>query len=180
MILDIVYAVLLVLAVFKGYRRGLIVAVFSFLAILVGLAAALKLSAVVAGYLGTATNLSSAWLPFVSFLVVFTGVVLLVRMGANAIESTVEVVMLGWLNRLGGILLYMAIYTLVYSIFLFYGKQLELIRPETVNASLCEPYIAPLGPKVIGAIGSLLPWFRDMFDELTEFFNTVSKQLSPR
>ncbi|MBI3138184.1 MAG: CvpA family protein [Sphingobacteriales bacterium] len=180
MILDIVYAALLVLAMIRGFRRGLVVAVFSFIAVIIGLAAALKLSAVVAGYIGTAVNISSAWLPFVSFLVVFIGVVLLVRLGANAIQSTVEVVMLGWLNRLGGMLLYAVLYTLVYSIFLFYGSQLNLIRPETANASLCEPYITPLGPKVIGAIGQLLPWFRDMFDELTRFFSAVSEQLPTR
>lgn len=104
MIIDIIYAILLVLAIIKGFQRGLIVGIFSFVALVVGLAAALKLSTVVAGYIGDSVHISAEWLPFISFLVVFIGVVLLIRLGAKAIESAVEVVMLGWLNRIGGIL----------------------------------------------------------------------------
>ncbi len=44
MLIDIIVVILLVMAIFKGLRKGLIVAVFSFLAFLIGLAAALKLS----------------------------------------------------------------------------------------------------------------------------------------
>ncbi len=51
MIIDIAFALLMVLAIFKGLRKGLILGIFSLLAFLIGLAAALKLSAVVAVYL---------------------------------------------------------------------------------------------------------------------------------
>ena len=71
MLLDIIFAVIIVLAIFKGYQRGLIVGVFSFVAIIIGLAAAMKLSTVVAGYIGKAVKVSDEWLPVISFAVVF-------------------------------------------------------------------------------------------------------------
>lgn len=101
MLIDLLFVILLVLAVIKGFQRGLIVGIFSFVAILVGLAAAIKLSAVVAGYIGESVRISDQWLPVISFAVVFIAVVLLVRLGANLLEKTVEIGMLGWLNRLG-------------------------------------------------------------------------------
>ncbi len=52
MFLDLVLVVILILAVIKGYQRGLIVGIFSFIAIIIGLAAAIKLSTVVADYIG--------------------------------------------------------------------------------------------------------------------------------
>jgi membrane protein required for colicin V production len=180
MIIDIVFAILLVLAIIKGYQRGLIVGIFSFVALVVGLAAALKLSTVVAGYIGDSVNVSAEWLPLISFLVVFVIVVVLIRLGAKAIESAVEVVMLGWLNRLGGILLYIAMYTLVFSVLLFYAAKMELLQPETIEKSATYSWIQPLGPKVIGVIGQVLPWFKDLFAELTAFFDKVSQQVSPR
>ena len=64
MIIDIIVAVILILAIIKGYRQGLIVAFFSLIAFIVGLAAALKLSVVVAGYIGKAVNVSDKWLQF--------------------------------------------------------------------------------------------------------------------
>ena len=89
MVLDIIFVVILILAIIKGLRRGLIVGIFSFLAIIIGLAAAIKLSAVVAGYLGDATSISQRWLPIISFAVVFIIVILLVRLGAAAIQRNV-------------------------------------------------------------------------------------------
>ena len=109
MILDIIVAVILILAIIKGYRQGLIVALFSFIAFIIGIAAAMKLSVVVAGYIGKAVNVSDKWLPIISFAVVFLIVVLLVRLGAKFIQKTVELAMLGWVNRVGGILLYAGI-----------------------------------------------------------------------
>lgn len=180
MMIDLIYALLLVLATIKGFQRGLIVGLFSFVALVVGLAAALKLSTVVAGYLADSVNISVEWLPFVAFMVVFIGVVLLIRLGAKAIESAVEVVMMGWLNRLGGILLYIAMYTLVYSVLLFYAGKMGFIQVETIEKSMTFSWIEPLGPKVIGAIGQLIPWFKDLFGELTAFFEKLSHELPSR
>lgn len=178
MILDLIFVVILVLAVFKGYQRGLIVGIFSFIAIIIGLAAAIKLSVVVAGYIGKAVNISDAWLPIISFVVVFIIVVLLVRLGANAIQRSVEIAMLGWVNRLGGMLLYAAIYIAVFSIVMFYAEQIQLIKQETIDKSVTYSYIQPWGPRAINAIGSLIPFFKDMFTQLQDFFGKVSDKMT--
>ena len=101
MLLDIIFAVLIVFAVLKGYQRGLIIGLFSLIAVIIGLAAAMKLSVVIADYLGKAVNISDKWMPVVSFAVVFLLVILLIRLGAKLIEKTVEMAMMGWLNKIG-------------------------------------------------------------------------------
>lgn len=178
MILDLLLAVVIILAVIKGFQRGLIIGVFSFVAVIIGLAAAMKLSIVVAGYVGEAVHVSDEWLPVISFALVFIAVVLLIRLGANAIERTVEIVMLGWVNRLGGILLYAAIYIVVFSVLLFYAEQVDLIRPETIEKSFTYSFIQPWGPKVIDSIGTIIPLFKGMFSDLELFFENVSKKIS--
>ncbi len=178
MILDLLLAVAIILAVIKGFQRGLIIGVFSLVAVIIGLAAAMKLSIVVAGYVGEAVNVSDEWLPVISFALVFIAVVLLIRLGANAIERTVEIVMLGWVNRLGGVLLYAAIYIVVFSVLLFYAEQVDLIRPETIEKSLTYSFIQPWGPKVIDSIGTIIPLFKGMFSDLELFFENVSKKIS--
>ncbi len=177
MLLDIIFAVIMVLALFKGYQRGLIVGLFSLVAVIIGLAAAIKLSAVAAGYIGRAVKISDQWMPVISFAVVFLIVVLLIRLGANAIEKIVEVVMLGWLNRLCGIILYAAIYLVVFSVLLFYAEQVKLLQPETIQQSVTYKYVQPWGPKVINAVGNIIPLFKDMFGELEQFFDGVAKKI---
>ena len=177
MLLDIILLVLLILAVIKGYQRGLIVGVFSLIVIIVGLAAAIKLSTVVAEYIGKAVKISDTWLPVISFAVVFILVVLLIRLGANMLQKTVEIALLGWVNRLGGILLYIAIYLIVYSVILFYVEQVNLIQPATLQNSVSYTFIQPWGPRVINGFASVIPFFKGMFTELQSFFEGVAQKL---
>ncbi len=177
MLIDLIFAVIIVLAVIKGYQRGLIVGLFSLVAVIVGLAAAMKLSAVVAGYIGKAVKISDEWLPVISFAVVFLVIVLLIRLGANAIERTIEVALLGWVNKLGGIVLYAAIYIVVLSVLLFYAQQVNLVQPETIQKSVTYSFIQPWGPKAINGFGTVIPVFKDMFGELESFFDGVSKEI---
>ena len=176
--IDIIFVILLLLALIHGYRRGLIVAIFSLLAIIVGLAAAIKLSAVVANRLGNTVKLSDKWLPVISFAIVFIVVVLLIRLGAKAIQKLTEALMLGWVNRLGGIILYVAIYITIYSVILFYANQVKVIKPGAIKASVTYSFIQPWGPKAIDGFGSLIPFFRDMFTQLEGFFSRIPEKTS--
>jgi|SRR5215203_1827185 len=178
MLIDIVAVVLLIISVYKGFRKGLIVAVFSFLAFFIGLAAALKLSAIAATYIGDTVNISGRWLPVIAFLIVFFIVVLLVRIGAKMVEGVVKVAMLGWLNRLGGVVFYILIYFFIFSIILFYANQLHLIKSETTHASTTFRYIQPIAPKLMNMLGAIIPFFKDMFEQLLQFFQNISKKNS--
>lgn len=173
MLIDLIATILLILAIYKGWRKGLIVALASFIAFVVGLAAAVKLSAAMAAYIGENVAVSQRWLPFLAFLVVFGIVVLLIRLGARLLQGAVQAVMLGWANRVGGVLFFALIYLFIYSVLLFYTTQLGIIKPATVDASVTYGFIAPFGPKVIDVLGAVIPFFRDMFADLLAFFDAV-------
>jgi membrane protein required for colicin V production len=106
-------------------------------------------------------------------------VVLLVRLGAKMLEGAVQLAMMGWLNKIGGIIFYILIYFFIFSILLFYAEQLHLIKPETTQASMVYPYVQPIGPKTMNIMGSILPSFKNMFDQLLNFFQTVSDKNHP-
>ena len=174
MIIDLVYLFVIILSLVQGYRHGLIVGFFSLVAIIIGLAAAIKLSSVVAEWLGHSGKVGAQWIPIISFAVVFIGVVILIRLGAHLLERIVKTVMLGWANKIGGMIFYLAIYTIVFSILLFYLEKMDLIPPATTAKSITYPIIHAWGPKVIDAFGNILPIFKNMFHDLEDFFNRVS------
>jgi membrane protein required for colicin V production len=178
MVIDIIVFGLMVLALFKGLTKGFVLAVFSFFAFIIGLAAAIKLSAIVAGYLSTTTNIGSRWLPVLAFAIVFILVAILVRLGAKAIEGALRMAMLGWANKIGGVLLYMLLYLFIFSVLLFYAQQLNLIKPKTFGSSVCYPFLQPLAPRVISVLGAVLPFFRNMFAQLEHFFEGLSSSAS--
>lgn len=175
MLIDAIFTILMIFAVIKGLRKGFVVAVFSFLAVIIGIAAAMKLATVVAEWLRNSTSISAAWLPFISFALVMVGVVILVRMGATLIESAMKMVLLGWVNKLCGILLFAALYITVYSVVLFYADKMHWIKPEVFAASQTYSFIQPWGPKAVGLFGAVIPWFKGMFEQLSGFFEGIHR-----
>ncbi|MEP6950428.1 MAG: CvpA family protein [Ginsengibacter sp.] len=176
MIIDIGFLLIMILALFKGLRKGFILGIFSLLAIIIGLAAALKLSALVAAYLQKNVATATRWLPVLAFLLVFIVVILLVGLGARLIKKTVDLAMLGWLDRLGGVLLYIIIYTIVFSVILFFAEKLLILKPQVIAGSVIYKYVVPWGPKVIDNLGNIIPYFKGMFIQLESFFESLAKK----
>lgn len=176
MLIDIVFILLLIMAVFRGMNKGFILGIVSFFAIIIGLAAALKLSVVVADYLKNSVISATKWLPLISFILVLFIVFLLVGLLARVIRASLQFAMLGWLDSLGGIVLYIFLYTIVFSIFLFYVDKLAFLNTDTIANSKTYPYIAPWGPKVIDNMGRIIPIFKNMFADLETFFSELAKK----
>lgn len=176
MIIDLIYLGILLLAAFKGMKKGLIVALFSFIALIVGLAAALKLSAYVAEYLKGTVNLSARWMPLLAFLLIFLAVALVARVMAKIIESAAETMMMGWANKLGGFILFGILYTIIFSVVLFYLSKMQLLSAESFQDSKSYSFIKPWGPWIIDSIGSWWPAFKDLFKQLESFFGQISSK----
>ncbi|MCW3462123.1 CvpA family protein [Chitinophaga nivalis] len=179
MSIDIIFAIIMVFAIYKGFTRGLIVAVFSLIAATLGLSAALKLTAVTALYVQQHWDIQSRWLPVLCFVCLFLGVILLVRLGAGALQKLVELAMLGWLNKLGGIVLYSLIFIIFYSVLLWMANQVYLLGPETKLQSVVYPYIEHIGPWVLTHIGNWIPVFKDIFAQLQAFFENAAQHIQP-
>jgi membrane protein required for colicin V production len=177
MTIDLIYLLILVAAAFKGFRQGMVLAAFSFVAFFIGLAAAIKLSAVVAGWLEDSFDKPSAWWPFIAFILVLAIVSGIIRAAAAVISKTLDLAMLGWLNKLGGFLLYAILYTLIYSVVLFYYDQLMHISEVTKEQSRVYSYIEPWGNWTMNALGNIIPQFKDVFHDIERFFEKVGKDL---
>jgi membrane protein required for colicin V production len=98
-------------------------------------------------------------------------------MTGKLIEKTFEIAFLGWANKLGGILLYAALYTIIFSVCLFYADKIHLLGKPTLADSLVYPYVQPVGPKIMNGIGQWIPIFKDAFTQLEAFFSGVSNKI---
>jgi membrane protein required for colicin V production len=177
MIIDIIFIVLLALAVWKGFSKGLIIAFFSFVGFFIGLIAAIKLSATIAEWLQKEANTEGRWWPLLAFALVMLVAMLLVRLLANFIHKTVHFTMMGWVNRLGGVLFYSLLYLMAYSILLFYISKMGLFSLETMNSSVTYSFLSSMGPKSIDAIGAVIPALKGLFTQLELFFTSVNTKL---
>lgn len=174
MIIDILFAIVLLLAVFKGWKKGLVVGIFSLLALIAGAAAALKLSGSFGLYLKKETGHPSPLWPVVAFILIFIVVAVLVHLIARLLEKSLQLAMLGWVNHLLGILLYGVAYIILFSIGLWFANQLYLLSPTLKEQSHVYPFTSRIAPEVIDHAGKLIPWFKDAFHQLEDFFQSIS------
>ena len=176
MFVDILVLVAIIWAVWKGYQKGLIMALFNTLSLLVGLAAAVKLSSVVGPWLASSFQIESKYLPFISFALVLIVVIIVIRFLASMIQKTLETIKIGFINRIGGVALYLVLYLALISVLLYYLQKMGVLSDEIIAQSITAPYILPWGPAILDAIGAILPVFKNMFNELNGFFDQVAEE----
>lgn len=176
MVLDIIGLILIVLFFIRGYMKGLIVAAFSVLAILLGILVALKLSQSFSAWLLEKGYVTSGWVQIVSYLVLFIGVVLLVRLIAKLLEKAVEGMMLGVVNKLVGGVLYAFLGAVLWSSFLWIGDHMHIITAETIASSKMYSWLSRLAPWFFEQAGRLIPYVKDTFEKLEHFFDAINKK----
>ncbi|OSZ79519.1 hypothetical protein CAP35_15095 [Chitinophagaceae bacterium IBVUCB1] len=174
MILDAIGIVLLIIFFVRGYMKGFIVAAFAVISVMLGIILALRLSEKLATYLLDRHIVTTAWAMPVSYIAIFLGVVLLVRLLAKAIETSFNLVMIGWLNKLAGGILYSFMVAMAWSSLLWIAGKMQLIGAATISSSITYPHFIKLAPWVLQHIGALLPVAKDVFTDLDTFFNKVN------
>lgn len=170
MILDLIGIILVIIFFVRGYMKGIIVAAFSVLAIILGIILSLRLSEKLSAFLLEEKIITSGWVQPVSYIAIFIGVILLVRLLAKAIETSFEAVMMGWLNKLIGGMLYALLIAMIWSSLLWIGTKMLLIKPETIANSVTYPFFYKLAPWVVHHIGAIIPTAKTVFLDLETFF----------
>ncbi len=138
------FAAMMIAAIIKGLRNGLIVAIFSIVGWLAGLYAAVKFSDTVAEWLRSQGSIDPKWLTIFSFIIVFFGVTFLISLGAKIISKSLDIALMGWLNRLGGIFFYVLLYTLIFSVIIYFADKVKLISEDTIASSRVYPVLQPI------------------------------------
>jgi len=175
MAIDVTGLILVILFFIKGYSRGLVVALFSFIAIFLGITLSLKFSHALAEWLLAKGWVNSGWALVLSYVIMFTAVVLLVRIVARLIQKSMEMVMLGMLNRIGGGVLYVLLGAILWSTLLWLGEQLHVITSSMTAGSMTFAFFTKLAPILFSVIGHLLPFVKDLFINLQHFFDHVNQ-----
>ena len=165
--IDIFILIILGLAAVKGFSKGLIVELFSFVAFFFGIFVALEFAAPVSDALAA----GSSWYGLVLvavFVLLFFGLSFLVNMLARIIRKAIQLILLGWLDSLLGSIVAVFKWAFIMSMILWVLQGAGMRLPgKHLNSSHLFPYISAIGPKAFDLIDTLLP-FMDEFQQLRE------------
>jgi membrane protein required for colicin V production len=171
MIVDIIFFIVLLLALIHGFRKGIIHSIVSLLALVIGIMAAVRLSELAAVYLDRWFNVASRYLPLISFIAVFIGIYLLFRLLEQALEGLFKMIKLNFINQSAGALVWGLIWTMLFSTILFYINNMELFSEETKKESIIFEQIEPLAPKTIEMVGKVVPPVKNIFNTMEIWFD---------
>lgn len=177
MTIDLIAITLAILLFLRGYSRGIIVAIFSVLAILLGITCALFFSAKLSNFLLEKDWVASSLAPIISYAILFFAVLWLVRLLAKLIDGFTSSILLGWVNKSIGGILYVALGMILYSSALWLCDGAHLVSPETKVKSKSYNYIAPMAPWVFAHIGEVIPFAKETFKDMRHFFDGVNQTL---
>lgn len=154
-----------------GFRKGLLLELVSLVALVLAILGGLKLldSAlpIMRDFIGDAHGL----LPFVTFLVVFVGIVLLVRIIGLVLKKVVDFTPFGLFDNVLGGLLGALKWCVALSLLLYVSEMAGIsISKETADASVVYPVVLKTTPYALDILSYVLPFVKALIFSLKQHF----------
>jgi membrane protein required for colicin V production len=160
-ITDLILILLLVWGGWNGYKKGLVVAIASIIAIVAGAYGAFYFSDALGNWMSGIVDWNAKSIAVVAFALTFLGVVFGVHLIAKAIEKTLNLVALGGINKIAGGVLGVLKNAVILS-FVIYGlKGFDIkISEDTNQEYVVMPIVESIAPLV-------LPFWEDLTEKTT-------------
>lgn len=169
MIFDGFVCIVLVLAFYKGWKKGVLWAVCSLIATIIAVMLAMKMSHILANFLFHQHIVTSSYTVLISFIVIFISVMLLARFIISNVEKLLKSIMLGWVNQLAGGVLYTFITICVISVVLWFANNIQLTGSKFKSDSKTYPYIEPIARYTANAVTTYWPSIKQMMQDLSKW-----------
>ncbi len=156
---DIIIVIPLLWGAYKGFTKGIIIEVASFIALALGVWGGIKFSSVSAGYLSQLFEISEKLMPLISFAVTFILIVLVVFAIAKLLQRVIKMVALSFINKLAGLVFGCLKFTLIVSIVInllnIVNQQVKFIDDEMQNSSILYHPVSKVAQILIPGIKDL-------------------------
>jgi len=174
--IDILFLIVVIISIWKGWQHGLIITIFTMLAWILGIIGALKLCSTVSILLRDHLNLDSRYTPVISFIAIFLIIALIISILGKLLTKVIEVAQLGFFNRALGVLVRVIVSGLVFSLFIWLINQGGFISPETKTQSKTYAVLESLANHSIGFTAEHLPVIKSIFTDIEAFFEELAKK----
>lgn len=147
---DIVVGIILVLAIVKGFKNGLIIEFASLAALVLGVVGAIRFSSFTEGWL--AEHFSNEYIGIIAFLVTFVVIVVAVHLIAKVVDRLVKAIALGMINRILGALFSLIkfgfIMSILLAVFSTFDRTFNLIPEKTKESSILYKPLSEFAPRL--------------------------------
>ena len=156
---DIIIVIPLVWGAYKGFRKGFIIEIASFIALGLGIWGGIKFSSLSANYLSEMFEFSERLMPLISFSITFILIVIAVFFVAKMIQKVIKLVALGFINKAAGavfgILKFGLILSVIINLINTVDAEIEFVDKEMKDSSLLYEPISKISPLIIPGLKNI-------------------------
>ena len=163
----------LIFGAVSGFRKGLLLEIVGILAFVLGIVGGFKLMELGMTYLDEYFEDFDHLLPFISFLVIFLAILLLVNLVGKAVKKMVDMTLLGGVDKFAGAIVGIAKWAIGLSIILWLTHHFGIELPGQDEDLVLYPYLTDLGPNLIQSMSVVLPFAEEMIDSIKELVSPV-------
>lgn len=156
-----------------GYKKGLLLEIFGILAFVLAIIGGFKLMELGMTYLSEYFDGIDHLLPFISFLVIFIAIILLVNLFGKLVKKMVDMTLLGGVDKFAGAIVGIVKWAIGLSIILWLTNNFGIELPGKDEELVLYPFLAELGPSLITALDVVLPFAEDMLESIKELISPV-------
>ena len=157
---DLIILICFIPALFAGFMKGFMRQAAAVTALILGVWAGYHFSDFVSTKLATWIDVEPNTLNIISFAIIFIGVLILVNLAGRAIAGLVKLVLLGWLDKLAGIIFALIKYAFIFSILIYLLESLnelfKFLPKETLDNSVLYGYLSKVAPVVFPYLKNLV------------------------
>lgn len=115
MIFDLIFLTIFVWAAYRGFTNGFIIQLATFAALVLGIFGAIKFTGYLSEILTDKISVNPDYIPIITFAAIFIVIVIIVHLLARVLEKVVDMVALGFVNKLFGAIFSMLKFALIIS-----------------------------------------------------------------
>ena len=159
-IIDAIILICLIPAVVQGIRKGFISQAISIVSLVVGVWASARFANIVGDWISRYITASEQILKVVAFAIILVAVFVVLGLLGRLLEGVIKLIMLGWLNKLLGVVFSLIKSFLILGIVVLAFNSLNatfgFVKPEVLADSVLYPVVKDLADAVFPYLKSLL------------------------
>lgn len=163
----------LVFGAFLGFKKGLLLEIVGVLAFILAIIGGFKLMETGMVYLSEYFEDFGQLLPFISFLIIFLAIILLINMLGKLLKKMIDMTLLGGFDKFAGAILGLVKWAIGVSILLWLVNNFGVELPGQDEELVLYPFLTELGPKIIASLDIVLPFAEDMLESIKALLSPV-------
>jgi membrane protein required for colicin V production len=171
--LDFIFLAPMLFGAYRGYQKGFVLEIIAIISFVLAIIGGFKLMHWGMDLLDKYFDIGGHLLPYISFIVIFIAIILLVNLIGKLVKKIIDLTLLGAVDNLAGALLSIIKWAFAISVLLWLSSSFGVVFSEEWRQdSFLYSYLLSFAPTVVDYFSGFMPFANNLFDQIKEMLSS--------